>query len=274
MLRALILFYFILNTGMNNDAKDIISALDMLNTTMTFSVPVPSLGKKVSFRQITTAQQKRLAKQFLTEDKEQIVYELLRIFKENCMSKDVVFENLTIVDLVIVSLYSRIYSIGDEVTLIVRAKEEDPSQDDLEIKLKLSKICENIEKMADLQFDQMISVDGTPYKFHCKLPTYQTIMSEYSPETNFDSDVRDCMAYIHEIFIINGEQEKKIDFLALNPFEKNKVFERFPAKVLVTLREKTKESASKISDLTLFDITRNNIKYRQTINPFDYYFFT
>jgi hypothetical protein len=258
---------------MNNDAKDIVSALDILNTTMSFGVNVPSLGKKVMFRQITTAQQKRLAKRFLIEDKEQIVYELLRIFKENCMDKDVVFENLTIVDLVIISLYSRIYSIGDDVTLVVRAKEEDPSQDDLEIKLKLSKICENIEKMKDLQFDRMIEVEGTPYKFHCKLPTYRTIMSDYSPETAFDSDVRDCISYIHEIIIVNGEQEKKIDFLALNQVEKNKVFERFPAKVMTTIREKTKESANQISDLTLFDITRNNIKYRQTINPFDYYFF-
>ena len=78
---------------MNEDITKILNAIDTINTALTFDVDIPSIKKTARFKQMTTGQQKRFAKQLLTETGFNIVPSVLEIIKQNCTDQTIDFGN-------------------------------------------------------------------------------------------------------------------------------------------------------------------------------------
>ena len=285
---------------------DILAALNTINSSLSFAVYLPISKKTVRFKQMTTGQEKRIAKQLLVGDNKTIYSVLPEILQENCLDQQINIENLSIIDFFCIILQTRIYSIGNQITIrtvkksaidtITKNKiknkniavatdvsvqdEAKTSQPDkkktekLDVKIDLIKIYESIVDTCKDHQNVSITIDNCPYQIVCDIPSVKMIRNKN--ETEDDNLISRLMKFVSELHLINPKtnETKKIDLSAFMPDEAKKIIENIPNQLLVKASEKIIDFYTLLTTIQLYKFKLGGTEYFQTINFLSLDFFT
>lgn len=259
----------------NANLESIISAINLINTSMSIPIDLPIQKKRVNFRQITTGQEKRLIKDLVVNDKSTLISALLPILKENCEDPSIDVDKLTIVDLYAIVLKIRIYSVGNELTLRIQKKK--PKTGSFTTKVSLNDLYEqlmdNIKDFNDLGF----VVKMTPYEIRCELPTVKALVESSAEkiETSYDNLFLETARMITSMDIVSDTGEKQtIDLSDMDYESKVKIVSNMPNLVLTKVYQETVKLVKSIRDLLIFDFTFEGDTYRKTVDITSADFFT
>ena len=262
---------------MNEEISKILNAIDTINTALVFDVDIPSLNKTIRFRQLTTGQQKKFAKQLLTADGLSIVPAVLDIAKQNCLDQTINFDNLTLVDLLLISIKIRIYSVGDFITLRVPIDKDENSEKQtfFDVKIDLKKLYNDILSKADTTIDDSIIMDQYPYEIYIGMPSVKAMCDLKDVENFDDQDIYETTQYIKSIKIRNNTGEKiTIDFNDLGINDKISILEKIPNPIIQKTYETLVDKIKKINGISLYRIKHKNKDYSQSISILSANFFT
>ena len=259
----------------NSQVDSIISAISLINTALSIPVELPVSGGTIQFRQLTTAQEKRLVKDLLTNKTSTFLAAILPILQENCENKNVSLKDLTIVDLYAIILKIRIYSIGEEITLKIPYKK--PKTGSFTTKVHLMSIYDqlikNIKKMDSMDFN----IELSPYKVYCSIPKIKEILESSSEniDTFYDTLFIETARMVTRIDIISNSGEvKPIDFQNFSIGDKIKILENIPNATLTKVYAESVKKIKGLKDLMLFDFVFEGEKYKQNIDLMSPDFFT
>ena len=145
---------------------------------------VPSLGIKVPFKEINTSQQKRLAKSIIDSSiyNTELIYTLRDILMENCNDENVIVDNLTVIDKLIISVALRIKSVGNIVKIEVQTKDNKS----VNVELDLEKIYNMaLKSLSDIT---SITYEDKYFIVECGVPT---IGEEYRLEKELHGKIKE-----------------------------------------------------------------------------------
>lgn len=261
----------------NSNVESIIAAISLINTSMSIPVDLPIEKKKVHFRQLTTAQEKRLVKNLLSTHGEgtTLIASILPILKENCEDHEIDIDNLTIIDMYAIILKTRIFSIGNELNLRIQKKK--PKTGSFTTKVSLNNIydqlIDNIKGLKSVGF----VVNMQPYEIRCELPTVKSLVDSANEQidTDYDALFVETSRVIKSISLLSNDgQSKTIDLSGMKHEDKIKIIESMPNAILTKVYAETVKLVKSIKDLMLFDFDFDGDHYRQMIDLTSPDFFT
>lgn len=292
----------------NNNFSDILSAFNVINTSLAFDAYLPIAKKSVRFKQLTTGQEKRIAKQLLIGDDKTIYSVLPEILQENCLDPSFIVKKASIIDFFCIIIQTRIYSIGNTITIrtykkttvdsnmeeaaktisdkipeggIIDKKDDKPKKkpkgsETIDIKIDLIKICEAIEKETKDYHDITISDDNLPYRIECGVPTVETISRSIETKEEENDIISKILKFISKIYLINQttKEAKEIPFSSFTPDQAKELLEQLPNRLLVQATEKIFNIFKLLSNIQLYKFTIQGAEYYQTINFTSLDFFT
>ncbi len=228
---------------------DLIKIINKTRETFNYEIFIPSLQKKVMFREINTAQQKRLVKAIIDSPayNTEFIFALQQIIKENCVDNSININELTIYDKMIISLIMRSVSIGDIITMTLKSAKEDKT---FTRELKLKELVEKVVNEIKIE-STTIADDLNMFTVDCSLPTIgeeyemesQLHKNNKNVEINTDNELRETIGsvfineivkYIKNITIKNKENDELtiIDLKQLDFKNRIKVIESLPSKLI------------------------------------------
>ncbi len=239
-----------------SNVNDIIKLMNRVNETFTYEIYIPSLQKNVMFRQINTAQQKRLIKSIIDSPayNTQFIFTLKKIIDENCV-ESINIDDLTILDKIIIAIKMRSYSIGNDFELSF----DMPDGEKVTRIIKLNELLEN--KLESIKIEpRTISDSKGVFTIVCGLPT---ISDEYrledelrrntiTVEINNEKDLRETIGevyvnelvkYIKQISIKEDDQITDIDLKKVDFKNRIKIIEQLPTSA-------TQQIVTYINDIT------------------------
>jgi hypothetical protein len=206
--------------------NDLISVINKANDTFAYSVFVPSLNKEILFREINTAQQKKLVKSIIDSPifNTEFIFTLREIIKENCVDTSVNVDELSIYDKLIISLYMRIYSIGTELTVNSKCPECDKLHSRI---IKLNELLESVKDSISIKFSDIIEDETKTFKIYCEIPKISTeynLEKEFRKNTKIDvKDEKDLRETLGNVFI--SELVKFISKIEITNKQEGKIIE-------------------------------------------------
>lgn len=146
---------------------------------------IPSLKRDVPFNEINTSQQKRLVKSVIDSPvyNTEFIYTLREILRENCQDPTVNTDKLTIMDKLVLALALRIKSIGNDIDIVVDAKDGKKVNTKLDASKILRMALNTMETIPNKTFEDAY------YKIECSIPSIET-------EYNLEKQLRDKTASI------------------------------------------------------------------------------
>jgi hypothetical protein len=158
-----------------SEVKDILSLIKSLDDNSSFEVEIPSLFKKVPFKQLTTEQLKRILKTVIDSPiyNTEFILTFNSIVKENCLDKEVNIDLLTVFDKLLILFKTRIESISSE--LVLNYTDEEKEQYKLTESNKRIDLLEHFTNFLEKNItpDNEV-VDMGNYTVTCSIPTIQT----------------------------------------------------------------------------------------------------
>lgn len=267
---------------MTQNIQDILTQLDRVNSSFSYEVWIPSLKREVFFKEMTTAQQKRMIKSIIDSPvyNSEFIKACYTIIKENCDDKEVDIDKLTILDKLFILLKMRSVSIGSEIEVKLKSK----LLKDKEVKsnINLEKIYNKAVKTSEHIEPKIIEVEK--YKIYCSLPE---ILAEYKIEKfiqqkNGERDIKtnqQLRKSVGEKFI--SEISKYINKISIDGLEvdlndiplkdKITILEKIPSKVMENVYKYIETVTSEIKKITIIDRTitvngeKEKIKYELDI---------
>lgn len=161
---------------MAQNIQDILSQLDRVNSSLSYEVYIPSLKKSVYFKEMTTAQQKRIIKSIIDSPiyNSEFIKATFNIISENCADTNVNINDFTIIDKLIILLKMRSVSLGNEITVEFQSK---LLKDKVSSKINIDDIYDECVKSLKHIKDKKIEIDGI--SVICGLPN---ILTEFKLE--------------------------------------------------------------------------------------------
>lgn len=110
---------------MTANTDDILKMLKDIETSLSYSVYIPSLEKDVKFKQLTTEQLKTLYKTTINKTILNLEFNtnFNQITKDNCLDKDINVDKLTIYDKILIFVKTRIDCLSPEVKFFLTEEE-------------------------------------------------------------------------------------------------------------------------------------------------------
>lgn len=205
---------------------ELVGIINKANEVFSYPIFIPSLKREVMFREINTAQQKRLLKSIVDSPifNTEFIFALKGIIEENCVETDINTDELTIYDKLLIAIKMRIYSMGDDLTVSVKCPKCEKSQD---LQINLSTLLSEVEEKLNVKESEIVSDDTNTFKIFCELPT---ILTEYNLEDemrkNTKIEVKDeneLRETIGNVFI--SEVVKYISKIEVTNINENKTIE-------------------------------------------------
>lgn len=229
--------------------KDLVDIINRTNDSFAYSVYVPSLDKDVLFKEITTAQQKKLVKAVIDSPvfNTEFIFALREIIRENCTEKEIDTDQLTILDKLSIAIKMRAISISNDLSLTVKCSKCEKSHD---ILIKLDELFDKFKNEVKVESQKILEDERGIYKIYCKIPTIKTeflLENEFRKNTkiqvNNEKDLRDAMGnifigevvkYIEKIEIANKQNEEviSIDLTNLSFSNRIQLIEQLGTKIL------------------------------------------
>jgi len=244
---------------------NILKRIDRINESFIYGVWVPSLNKEISFRELTTGQQKRLVKSIVDSPiySTQFILTLREILKENCADTTVDIDQLNLIDKLFIAMKIRSTCVNDIVEFTFNEKTKRG--------LSLEKLIEEKKKEIQLPSSAILSDEQNNYTLQCSLPTILTeakleeeIRNNVENEKiNFESpqEVRQMLGdvligevvkFITSLSIRDGEQIIQINFNDISFRNRIALVEKLPAKLIDKLMQYISETKKTIEKITLW----------------------
>lgn len=288
----------------NSNFSDIMSAFNAINTSLAFDVYLPIAKKTVRFKQMTTGQEKRIAKQLLVGENITIYSIMPDILQENCLEPGFSVKNASVIDFFCIILQTRIFSIGNQITIRAPKKttieqsiqdsvdkekiadmgDVTPSTTDkkakkkdefIDIKIDLIKIYDTIVNDTKDHEATTVSIDGLPYQLVCDIPTVK-VVKDTSVDSGNEDIVTRLTQFVKEINLKNPTtgEIKTIRVVDYSSDEMTKMVENIPNQLLVKAAEKIVKYFNILTKIQLYKFKIGGAEYYQAINFLNLDFFT
>jgi hypothetical protein len=185
------------------EVKDIINLIQGLDSESNFPVYIPSLQKELTFKQLTTEQLKRILKTVIDSPvyNTEFTKTFNSIIKENCLDKEIITDNFTIYDKVLILFKTKIKSISPDFNFTFT--EEEIQNNNLASKNKII----NIENHFNNFIEKNITFEPQTIELNnssviCKLPT---ILTENKLEQELHKNIKIEVSTPEELRTIVGE---------------------------------------------------------------------
>lgn len=232
--------------------KDLIKIINKANDTFSYEIFVPSLNRFVLFREINTAQQKKLVKSIIDSPvfNTEFIFAIREIIEENCADSSVVIDDLTIYDKLLIAMNMRINSIGNDLILNLKCTDCEKTHP---IKLKLDDLLSSIKDSINIEYEKVIEDDTKTFKVYCELPS---IYTEYNMENEFrrntkiqvenEKELRETIGnvfiselakYIYKIEIKNEDKIIELDLKTMKFKDRIQLIEKLNVKLLKKIVE-------------------------------------
>jgi hypothetical protein len=227
--------------------NDILKIMSKANETFAYEVYIPSLEKKVLFREISTAQQKRLLKAIIDSPayNTEFIFALREIIKENCVDSTLDVGDFTILDKMIIAMTMRAMSISNDLDLTFTIPNTDKT---ITRRIALKDLVDTA--IAEIKISPAeIKDDKDRFVIFCGLPT---INDEFRMEAELRKNVtsieiknekelretvgevftNEIVKYIKKINIKNADGEiVEIDLKDLKFVDRLALLSQIPAKI-------------------------------------------
>lgn len=206
--------------------NDLIGIMNKANDTFAYSIYVPSLERDVMFREINTAQQKKLVKSIIDSPifNTEFIFALREIIKENCTDESVDVDALTIYDKLAISLGMRVYSIGSDLVVTAKCPTCEKKHG---IKINLADLLEEVKTKISVKSSEEIVDDSGTFKVFCRIPTISTeykLESEFRKNTKIEvKDEKELRETLGNVFI--SELVKFVEKIEIADKENGKIIE-------------------------------------------------
>jgi hypothetical protein len=281
---------------MNDDQKqtgslnDILKIVNRAAETFAFEVDVPSLNRKVMFRQITTGQQKRILKAIIDNPAYQteFIFALRQIMRENCI-ESIEIDSLTIFDKLVITLKLRSVSISNDLDIefTVPAKNSKPEQKIVR-RINLNDLLEKV--LSEIKITPLtVQDDNGIFEVFCDLPTIsdeyrledemrKNVSIEIKNENDLRNTVGDIYAgmlvkYIKQIKIKDGDKYVEIDLKALSFKDRLSIMGQLPTKVTKKIVDYINSVTKEFDKIVLFKEEVDGVTIEQRLK-IDSSFFT
>jgi hypothetical protein len=185
------------------EVKDIINLIQGLDSESNFPVYIPSLQRELTFKQLTTEQLKRILKTVIDSPvyNTEFTKTFNSIIKENCLDKEIITDNFTIYDKVLILFKMKIKSISPDFNFTFT--EEEIQNNNLASKNKIINIENHLNNFIEknITFEpQTIELNNS--SVICKLPT---ILTENKLEQELHKNIKIEVSTPEELRTIVGE---------------------------------------------------------------------
>jgi len=270
------------------DVDEIINLMDRVNETFAYGIWIPSLKKDVMFREINTAQQKRLAKAIIDSPvyNTEFIFTLRQIIKENCVDK-INTDDLTLFDKLMIALKMRNVSIGDIIEIEIPIS--DDGKETIKRGVSIDKIINDAKKKIKIPDDCSFESSDGSYKLDCSIPTIGTEytlemeLREHSDISGIDTpdELRKTIgdAFINEIVkyinVLTIKTDDNIVTINLNDVSfRNRIamIEKIPSKLIDKVIKYISDVKEELSNVTVLNLSyekdgkTKKVKERLTID--------
>ena len=253
----------------------IVSAINLISTAISIPVELPVLGKTVHFKQMTTAQEKKLVKSVAMSESSEFLPMIIPILKANCEDPAVDFDKLSMFDVYAIVLATRIYSIGSELTLRITKKND--SDKTFTTKVNLGDVyTQLIDHIKNAKIENIV-VESLPYRIYCSCPTAKDLCEtpDSETETVYDNLFVSMIRMVRKVEIVSNSGEiKTIDASTLSIPDRIKMFEALPSAATIKIYKEIDKFLSSIEEIMLFDFTLEGETYKRPIDMLSSDFFT
>jgi hypothetical protein len=253
---------------MVNSSQDFIKQLAEINNSLRYSVFVPSLNESLFFKQLSTKQFKQILETInspLLDINFNSVF--VNILKDNIQEKDKgIIDQLTIYDLYIIALYTRIICISENYTIYISQEEKDIyNLTETSFNVNLKDVLESKNKTP---IEQEIFSEGD-ISIYCDIP-FQKVETETNNfiKAQFEENKKDIstenilgILFLNEITkCIRKVQlnDTEIIFNELTLEERKGIVEQLPITLINRVVKFIEIYKDVFADLFLLEITTNN----------------
>jgi len=208
-----------------------------------FGVFIPSLNRKVYFKELNIRQLKNIVKTILNNDDVALVYAFNDLIKENC-KENIDILDITILDRFLILLNMRIVSIGNIQTVQLTC---DETQKPYEIIVDYNQLVDNI---ASINFDDIVNITNKNITIEYGIPLAFRVPEQFMYDTSHVDVVARSIRHIKI-----GDIEYNLS--TLDFFEINRIIEKLP--IIFS------EDIQKYLDAQ--EIKSNTVNFITTINP-------
>jgi thiol-disulfide isomerase/thioredoxin len=227
--------------------NDLIKIINKANDNFSYEIYIPSLEKNVLFREINTAQQKKLVKSIIDSPvfNTEFIFALKSIIEENCADNTVNVNELTIYDKLLIAINMRIYSISDDLIINLNCPDCDK---EYPMNIKLSELLNNVKEQINIELTKTIQDETKTFTVFCEIPT---IATEYNLENEFrrntkievkdEQELRETIGnvfigelvkYISKIDIKDGDKSIELNLNTMKFKDRIKLIETLNVKLL------------------------------------------
>jgi hypothetical protein len=251
---------------MTKDINDIIGIIERNSETYSSPVYIPSLKEEASFREISTAQHKRILKSSIDDPfyNSLFIKTMYSIIKENCTS-DIDVDKLTMLDKLLIMLHMRSVSIGDEIKIEMESKKNKGQT--YKTSFKISDILKKAKKAVKDIEPKVLEIEQ--YKIYCNVPN---ILTEYNIEKELRNDeikdiesaedlresfaekfINEVCKYVSKIDIVKEEETVEVNFEEYSFADRIKILEKLPSKVAEKIVEYMGDVNTEIEKISILD---------------------
>ena len=283
--------------------SDVMSVFSTINTSLTFNVYLPITKKTVQFRQLTTGQEKRIAKQLLMDKSSNSFAIMPDIIQENCVTPDINIKKLPIIDFFCIILMTRLYSIDPTLKFRIpksALKRKPTEKDDIFKGKSLPNASEDKETPVEQETKQYINakinvqdvynsvlentkdfaienikMDNCPYEIICSIPTTEAILKKDEEDPDNISIVSERSKFISGVILtnVNTGEKKTISFEDFTADECEQLINNLPANVIKAISKYVEKAFELIGLLNIYKITIEGKETKQFLNCMSLDFF-
>jgi len=270
--------------------NDILKMVSRANETFVYEIYVPSLGKKLMFREINTSQQKRLIKSIIDSPafQTEFIFALRQIIKENCVDEGINVGSFNIFDKMVIAMTMRAMSISNDLDLQFQ---EDDNATPIKIRINLKDLVDKAVKDIHVE-PAIIKDDQNVFEIMCSLPT---IDDEFNLESELRSNVKsieikgenelrqtvgevftnEIVKYIKQVNIKNKDTNEiiELDLKNLKFTDRLAILNKIPAKVNNKIIQYINSVNKEFEKILLFSQEKDGKKMEQRLR-IDASFFT
>lgn len=280
--------------------SDVMSVFSTINTSLTFNVYLPITKKTVKIKQLTTGQEKRIAKQLLMDKSSNSFAIMPDIIQENCVTPDINVKKLPIIDFFCVVLMLRLYSIDPILKFRVprsslkrkptekekildqkslpQAKESEektePTTKYINAKINIQDVYNSIvENTKDFKIEH-IKTDNCPYEVICSIPTTEAILQKEDDDDTM-TIISERAKFISGVILtnVNTGEKKPISFDDFTAEQIEELINNLPASIINSISKYVEKAFDLLGSLNIYKITVDGKETKQLLNYMSLDFF-
>ena len=268
----------------NINIKDLLGAMNKINDSFSYGIYIPSLGRDVQFRQMSTAQQKAFVKTAMNTNQlnSEFLYSIFSTIKANCAEPDIDVSKFTILDKMFICMKIRSMSISPIVKITIDGI-VDEAKNLIQFSINLDELYAKMKTQYTMEFSKEITSDDTPYVIRCEIPNIgdeikleQELQEgiKKSLENNRDDQtvisnaigeifIQDLSKYITSIDVpVSETQIRTVDMSTLNFKDRIRILEALPNQISAKLVEHVNEITKHLNSLTIANFKHGGKDYK------------